>query len=124
MINTASKVIEYRRDPQNSIIDWISKQRWQMKILLLQASTSKRMIGFSSMFTPEPLALEAIAAMVPEHETKIVDLRVDERPVEDILAGFLPDVVGLTGYTTGVQHMLDTCARIKSFSPHVVTVCG
>ena len=48
-----------------------------MKILLVQPNSNEQMVGFTSMVRSEPLAVELIAAAVPEHEVKILDLRGD-----------------------------------------------
>lgn len=71
-----------------------------MKILLVEPSDrSVAGLNFGGLFTMEPLSLELIAATVPEHETKIVDLRLDPLPIEYYLHDFRPDVVGVTGIT-------------------------
>lgn len=71
-----------------------------MKILLVEPSDHLVAgLNFGGLFTMEPLSLELIAATVPEHETKIVDLRLDPLPIEYYLHDFRPDVVGVTGIT-------------------------
>lgn len=94
-----------------------------MKILLIQPSSSESMVGFTQMIRPEPLALELIAASVPDHEVKILDMRVDPS-FQETLASFQPDLVGVAGYTTDVPRMLETCAGVKSLSPDITTVVG
>lgn len=75
------------------------------------------------MVRPEPLALELIAAAVPEHEVKILDLRIDPT-LDSTLASFAPDLVGVTGYTINVPRMKEICRRVKEFDPHITTVAG
>lgn len=94
-----------------------------MKILLIQPRSSDLMVGFTLMVRPEPLALEIIAAAVPEHEVRILDMRIDPA-LQETLASFQPDVVGVTGYTTDVPRMLETCAEVKALAPGTVTVVG
>lgn len=94
-----------------------------MKILLIEPSISSRMVGFTHMVRSEPLALEIIAATVPEHEVKILDMRVDPTLRETVLS-FEPDLVGITGYTTDVPSMLRTLQEVKSINPAIVTVAG
>ncbi|MBI4300986.1 MAG: cobalamin B12-binding domain-containing protein [Chloroflexi bacterium] len=94
-----------------------------MRILFIQPNVSENMVGFTSLVRPEPLALEMVAASVPEHEVKILDLRVDPS-LEATLASFRPDLVGLTGYTTAVPRMLEICAEVKTFDSAIVTVVG
>jgi len=94
-----------------------------MKILLVQPKSSERMVGFTSMIRPEPLALEIIAATVPGHEVQILDMRVDPT-LETTLAEFGPDLVGITGYTTDVPRMRQICSQVKATSPETTTVVG
>ena len=46
-----------------------------MKILLIQPECQTGVIGFRLAAMPEPLALEILAASVPDHEVRILDLR-------------------------------------------------
>ncbi len=94
-----------------------------MKILLIQPRSSDLMVGFTLMVRPEPLALEILAASVPEHEVKILDMRVDPS-LRQTLASFKPNIVGVTGYTTDVPRMLETCAEVKAIRPKTITVVG
>ncbi|MDO8490879.1 MAG: cobalamin-dependent protein [Dehalococcoidia bacterium] len=94
-----------------------------MKILLIQPRGSDLMVGFTLMVRPEPLALEILAAAVPEHEVQILDMRIDQA-LPETLASFRPDVVGVTGYTTDVPRMLETCAEVKACLPETTTVVG
>lgn len=95
-----------------------------MKILLVQPDVSQRAVGFTSLVRPEPLALEIVAASVPQHEVVILDLRVDATPLADALASFRPQIVGTTGYTTDVPRMLQICSEVKAFNPNITTVAG
>lgn len=94
-----------------------------MKILLVQPNSSERMVGFTAMIRPEPLALEILASMVPKHEVKILDLRVDPT-LEVTLSSFEPDLVGVTGYTTDVPRIRQICQEVKSYLPATITVVG
>ena len=94
-----------------------------MKILLIQPDTSQKLVGFTSMVRPEPLALEIVAANVPEHEVKILDLRIDPT-LDSTLASFKPDLVGVTGYTINVPRMKEICRQTKAFDQRITTVVG
>lgn len=94
-----------------------------MRILLIKPDDSPSTVGFTAMVRTEPLALEVLAAAVPHHEVKILDLRV-ESSLKETLSSFAPDLVGVTGYTTEVHRMQDICATVKSMAPEVVTVVG
>mgnify|MGYP002526754081 CR=1 FL=1 len=55
----------------------------------------------SSDLFPEPVALTTVAAMVPEHEVKILDMRLEADTVfNETLLSFRPQLVGTTSMTT------------------------
>jgi anaerobic magnesium-protoporphyrin IX monomethyl ester cyclase len=95
-----------------------------MKILLVRPDGREFIPAFSALWRPEPLALELLAATVPDHEVRILDLRVETTPLERYLASFQPDLVGVTGSTTDVPRMLEICETTKSCLPDAVTVVG
>jgi len=94
-----------------------------MKILLVQPPTPARQVGFSRMIQPEPLALELVGASVPEHEVRLIDLRVDP-DLSGVLHSFQPQLVGVTGLTVHVPGMLRVCQQVKEELPTAVTVVG
>jgi hypothetical protein len=57
-----------------------------LRILLVHPEGQRGLIGFRIVALPEPLALEILASVVPDHETLILDLRVDD----DLAAVFSP----------------------------------
>ncbi|MBI2907727.1 MAG: cobalamin B12-binding domain-containing protein [Chloroflexi bacterium] len=95
-----------------------------MRILLIEPRISQKMVGFTHMVRPEPLALEIIAATVPDHEVKIFDMRVDSTPLAEVLSSFHPDLVGTTGYTTDVPTMQMLLKEVKALDPAIITVVG
>jgi hopanoid C-3 methylase len=65
-----------------------------MKILLIHPPDSKVSIAPGRF---EPLALEVLAACVPLHEVRILDLRIDKfRELDNQLTTFKPAVAGIT----------------------------
>lgn len=94
-----------------------------MRILLVQPDHLPGPIGFRLAAMPEPLALELLAAMVPGHEVRILDLRVNG-DLEGTLAEFQPELVAVTALTTEVYAAQEVLARVKQFSPEVFTVVG
>ncbi len=93
-----------------------------MRILLVQPNLSEG-IGFRLAASPEPLHLEMIAATVPEHEVRILDMRWD-RGLEAALASFQPQMVAVTTLTPEVYTAQDILQRVKSFSAEIFTVIG
>ncbi len=74
-----------------------------MKILLVQpAPFEPGRLGLENViWFPEPVALTALAAMVPEHEVRILDMRLEEdMAFNRMLLEFRPDMVGTTSMTT------------------------
>ena len=72
---------------------------------------------------PEPLALEMIAAAVPDHEMRILDLRIEDG-LEDLLAAFTPDLVATTALTPEVYAACKVLQRVKNACPDIFTVVG
>jgi len=93
-----------------------------VRILLVQPNSPEG-VGFRLVAGPEPLHLEMIAATVPEHEVRILDMRLD-RDLESALHGFAPDLVAVTTLTPEVYTAQEILQRVKSLSPEVFTVVG
>ncbi len=56
-----------------------------MRILLIQPASKSSELDFPVVAMTEPLALEAIAAKVPDHEVRILDMRFNPVLGEPIL---------------------------------------
>ncbi len=93
-----------------------------MRILLVQPNLSEG-IGFRLAASPEPLHLEMIAATVPEHEVRILDMRLD-RDLDAALASFEPEMVAVTTLTPEVHTAQNILQRVKSVSDEIFTVVG
>jgi radical SAM superfamily enzyme YgiQ (UPF0313 family) len=66
-----------------------------MKVLLVQPPQFGKP-GFNKIALVEPLGLEMVAgALIPEHEVRILDMRVDNC-LEDAIADFRPDALGIS----------------------------
>ena len=94
-----------------------------MRILLVHPECQSSLIGFRLAAMPEPLALEMVAACVPDHDVRILDMRVDGNLL-GTLEDFAPDVVGVTALTTEVYAAQDVLQMVKQFSPEIITVVG
>jgi radical SAM superfamily enzyme YgiQ (UPF0313 family) len=94
-----------------------------VKILLVHPEYLSRGIGFRLAAMPEPLGLELVAATVPEHDVRILDMRVDGR-LEETLAEFAPDLVGVTALTTEVYAAQDVLAAVRNHDPRIFTLVG
>ncbi len=72
---------------------------------------------------PEPLHLEMVAALVPQHEVRILDMRLDDN-LEAALRTFRPEMVAVTALTPEVYAAQSILQRVKSFSAEIFTVVG
>ena len=72
---------------------------------------------------PEPLHLEMIAAMVPDHDVRILDMRIDN-DLDAVLRSFWPEMVAATALTPEVYAAQHILRQVKSFSSEVFTVVG
>lgn len=98
----------------------------KLKILLVKPDISHISVGFTSLARVAPLDLMMVAASVPQHVCRILDLRLEKskRALEAELAAFRPDVVGVTAYSAESQEAKDICRRVKAVLPEAVTVIG
>jgi radical SAM superfamily enzyme YgiQ (UPF0313 family) len=94
-----------------------------MRILLIQPDFDPGPVGFRLVATPEPLALELLAGMVPGHEVRVLDLRVDPN-LERTLADFDPELVAVTALTTEVYAAREILKKVKQLSPEAFTAVG
>ena len=94
-----------------------------MRILLVQPNARNGSIGFHFVALPEPLALEILAAAVPDDEVSILDMRIDDDLV-GAMATFAPDLVAVTALTTEVYAAQDVLATVKEYAPEAITVVG
>jgi len=72
---------------------------------------------------PEPLHLEMVAALIPQHDVRILDMRLDDN-LEAALRKFWPEMVAVTALTPEVYAAQDILQRAKSFSAEIFTVVG
>ncbi|MDQ7824038.1 MAG: radical SAM protein [Candidatus Eremiobacteraeota bacterium] len=95
-----------------------------MKILLIQPAKPEKALGGEDFSIFEPLALEYLAAGVPDgNETRILDMRI-ERDLDSVLRDYRPDVAGITSYTVHVNTVKRLFRQIKTFNPDIVTIVG
>jgi radical SAM superfamily enzyme YgiQ (UPF0313 family) len=94
-----------------------------MKILLIQPA-QERGLGFGSLAVVEPLGLEAIAGGLPEHEIKILDLRL-EKNLPRVLQDFQPDFCGINcSFTIDVYQTREIAEVIKAWRRDVPVFVG
>jgi radical SAM superfamily enzyme YgiQ (UPF0313 family) len=87
-----------------------------MRVLLVQPSTFEpgRLGLENSLWLSEPVALTSLAAMVPEHDVRILDMRLEkDLELNRTLLEFRPDVVGTTSMTTDCYQAKAVLATAK-----------
>ncbi len=94
-----------------------------MRILLIQPDYQIAGFGFRLAAMPEPLHLEILAGSVPQHEVRILDMRIDANLL-GMLEAFQPDLAGVTALTTEVYAAQDILQAVKKFSDEIFTVVG
>jgi hypothetical protein len=93
-----------------------------VRILLVQPEVPAG-VGLRTVALPEPLHLEMAAALVPDHDVQILDLRVDNS-LNAALRRFWPEMVAVTALTPEVYAAQHVLAQVKSFSAEIFAVVG
>jgi len=94
-----------------------------MRVLLVQPDWKQSNFGFRLAAMPEPLGLETIAAALPDHDVRILDMRCEDTLAEEVRS-FDPDVVGVTALTPEVYAARDVLAEVKAIRQDIFTVVG
>jgi len=94
-----------------------------VRVLLVRPPVPPYTIGLKHIMICEPLELEYVAAGLPEHDVRILDLLL-ERGLERKLREFRPKVVGTSCYITGVNEAVRLCRTVKAWDPTCLTVVG
>ncbi len=76
------------------------------------------------IFRGEPLALETLAGNLPQHEVKILDLKVEPEALADCLATFMPEVVGFTAMTCEANTIVKLAQQVRESGNAQIVVGG
>jgi radical SAM superfamily enzyme YgiQ (UPF0313 family) len=99
-----------------------------MRILLVQpAAFEPGRLGLeNSLWLSEPVALTSLAAMVAEHEVRILDMRLEQDvELNRVLLEFRPQIVGATSMTTDCYQAKAVLAIAKgTLGPECFTLVG
>ncbi len=94
-----------------------------MRVLLIQPAQD-RGLGFRSLAVVEPLGLETIAGSIPEHEVRILDLRL-ENNLGEVLKDFQPDFCGINcSFTIDVYQTREIAHKIKTWNKEALVFVG
>jgi len=94
-----------------------------MKILLIEPPLNPFNVPVGLAALAEPYALEILAATVPDHEVRILDMRINLSLAGE-LDTFQPDLVGVTAATANLHLALRMLKQAKIASPEIKTVIG
>lgn len=97
-----------------------------MRILLVKPDISDFSVGFATLARVAPYELLTVAASVPEHECRILDMRLEDDSAfeRQLLQDFKPDLIGLTAYTAESEAAKALARRAKAVLPDVPIVWG
>ncbi len=103
-----------------------------MRILLINPPNSGKSLPeekygnttMKAIFKGEPLALETIAAGVPDHDVEILDLKVEPDALAETLNRFAPHLVGVTGVTCEANAVLRIAGAAKKSTDAAVVAGG
>lgn len=94
-----------------------------MKVLLIEPPFGLNQVHSRGLGLAEPLSLEMLAASIPHHDVRILDMRLDP-DLGRAIEAFQPQVIGAGCYTTGVYTLKALFKEIKTLAPEAVTVVG
>ncbi len=94
-----------------------------MKVLLVNPPAGKLTIGLKDIAQVEPLGLEILAAAIPDHQVRILDMQIDQS-LEDALQRFHPDVVGASAQIVQTYTAQQVLKTAKAYDPKILTVLG
>lgn len=97
-----------------------------MRVLLIRPRPHKETIGLQNVMICEPLEMEYISANIEPlgHQTEIVDMILEKKPVSYFVNSFKPDVVGITGYIAHVNIIRNYAKEVKACNPAIKTIVG
>jgi radical SAM superfamily enzyme YgiQ (UPF0313 family) len=94
-----------------------------MKVLLIYPDSDQLSVIPRKLINIEPLGLEYLAGTIPQHEVKILDMKIEknwQREMEE----FQPEVVGISGTVIHTYRMLEVLRRAKQMDRRILTVVG
>jgi radical SAM superfamily enzyme YgiQ (UPF0313 family) len=94
-----------------------------MRVLLVQPPNCSNSFGYKSSI-PEPLACEILASAIPQHDVKILDMRLDEISLQKEIETYRPDVVGAGCVTAGYYECIKVLKETKAVNPKITTIVG
>jgi radical SAM superfamily enzyme YgiQ (UPF0313 family) len=98
-----------------------------MRVLLVMPTPFENgRLGLENVvWLSEPVALTSIGSAIPEHDVRVLDLRLeDENALARELASFRPDIVGTTSMTTDTYQAKAVLRMARAIRPEALTIIG
>ena len=96
-----------------------------MKVLLVRPPRIKKAIALGEFMYSEPIGLEMVYAMLEaKHQVEILDLMSEKICIEDKLADYEPQVVGITTLCIDVPAAKELAERVKKYDANIITIIG
>ena len=96
-----------------------------LRILLVKPDISDVSVGFATLARVPPLELITVAGIVPQHEVRVFDARLEtEGAFVSELRDLQPDLVGMTAYSAEAEQAKAMCRLAKSVCEGIVVVQG
>jgi radical SAM superfamily enzyme YgiQ (UPF0313 family) len=96
-----------------------------MKILFVRPKPSRETIGLQHLMIVEPLELEVLASLAGSaHQGVIIDMILENRPIDFFIGKEKPDIFCVTGYITNVPEMIRYCRIAKAIDSRIITITG
>ena len=96
-----------------------------MKILLVRPG-APNVLSFTNILDSEPLELEYLHTGLKEagYDDMIYDYICQKKPFRQVLKGYEPDIVAITGYITQENMMKKFCQQVKKYNSQIATIVG
>jgi radical SAM superfamily enzyme YgiQ (UPF0313 family) len=94
-----------------------------MRVLLIYPDTDQLSVIPNKLINIEPLGLEYLAGAIPEHQVKILDMKIEKNWQKE-MEEFWPDVVGVSGTVIHSYRMLEVLKKAKELNQKTLTVVG
>jgi predicted TIM-barrel enzyme len=94
-----------------------------MRVLLIYPDTDQLSVIPNKLINIEPLGLEYLAGVIPEHQVKILDMKIENNWQKE-MEEFWPDAVGVSGTVIHSYRMLEVLKKAKELNQNTLTVVG
>jgi radical SAM superfamily enzyme YgiQ (UPF0313 family) len=94
-----------------------------MRVLLIYPDTDRLSVIPKKLINIEPLGLEYLAGAIPEHQVKILDMKIDKDWRKE-MEEFQPQVVGISGTVIHSYRMSQVLKKAKESDQKILTVVG